>query len=175
MVASVQEFFWTRTFDIMSHNTKTFGCFFLSRYVDNRFAIMEPGLRSHPAWDRFFFLDFYGAPVTLETLDDHMMLGQVVDLEQLTCVTTFDFHKLAIRSSSSAGSNQLLLSGFKSRLYNIFRHTYPAAYTQAVVTKLCKAYVLKGFHHHELSSIVARVGHAENSCLNSYVVFMVSD
>ena len=70
----------------------------------------------------FCDLDFYGPPVELETVDEDLLLGFDVNIQDRT-VKYRQPDIRQIRDRVSAGSLRLRLSGLKSRAHLTRKHT----------------------------------------------------
>ena len=128
-------------------------CFLGIRYVDNRFILFDEVRSTDPALQVLADPLFYQAPVELETVDDHLMLGFKVDHVQ--CTIRFQIPELwKIRDRFSSGSLRLRLSGLKSRAHVIKKYTYPSEYVEQDVACLFHLYVRKGFTYEDCTRAV---------------------
>ena len=93
----------------------------------------------------------------LENVDDTNFLGFSVDVNNCTCTFIQPKDSNQIRKSNSAGSNNLLLSGFHSRLHIICRGTYPKHLIQQSALDLKQLYISNGFRNSDLDTILTSV------------------
>ena len=120
ITVAYEEVMWQKTFNVQLNSMG-----FFTRYVDNRMCIVPRVLPAISPLHAFLQLDFYGEPVTLEQVGDMHFLGFNVDLAQRTVsyITPESEHKY--RSTHSAGSKRMALTGAVSRLHLICRNTFP--------------------------------------------------
>ena len=155
LVASVHEYNWAKSMDIIWQDFRLAGVHYVRRYVDNRTAILTKHARTNNTKvANFFHLDFYEPPVQLEDVGDNKFLGFNVCLADNTCQYVLPE---VFRSAASAGSHRLILSGLRSRLHIIAKGTWPRSSRRKSMEQLGTLYEKQGFAPHVISTIVKKV------------------
>ncbi len=102
-------------------------------------------------------LDFYQPPVELASCDFNIYLGFALIVPAGTFTDVIPPHPGQYRSSKSAGSLRLQLSGLRSRLHLIFAGTWLKAEALRSARLLLQKYKEKGFTSQDLLPILAAV------------------
>lgn len=139
ITVAYEEVMWQKTFEVQLHSMG-----FFTRYVDNRLSIIKTKLEVHSPLHTFLQLGFYGEPVTLEQVGDLHFLGFHIDLhnKKVSFIVPEAAHRY--RSTHSAGSQSMALTGAISRLHTICRATFPRKDIPAMCTRLTQAYIAHG-------------------------------
>ena len=112
------------------------------RYVDNKLTIIDQ--QNHPlaVWLRRWC---YGRPIEVEEAEDINLLGFDMYPHKRQ-VTPIDVDKpWKVRGPASAGTNNLTLSGFRSRAHLIVNYSFPQELTPGSLSALFDLYRKAGF------------------------------
>ena len=152
-VAAV-EVAWSKTWRAqMNSDSLLFKCW---RYVDNRVVIFSSECQELPAAQQFFSTFFYGAPVQLEVVDDNHFLGFDVLPSQREIRYLQPQHAWQIRCPHAACTQDLLYSGFCSRLSLIYKHTHPRELARDAALSLGNFFIRHGYDRCEILKLVER-------------------
>ena len=152
LVATVEEFFWRQGFQSVLLSST-----FFTRYVDNRLVISPQYVRSHEKMQKFLQLDFYRPPVCLEQVGDNTVLGFSVSLQDRSISYIIPSHAWQFRSTKSASSIKVLMSGFVTRLHIICKCSYPKKSAEASSKQLLQAYLDRGYNPSVLHKYARRI------------------
>ena len=114
---------------------------FIARYVDNRIAVSSNQQMQSRPMQLFAQSEFYGPPVILETVPDTHILGFNVNVQQRTITYIQPTHDWQFRSPHSAGTLQLNLSGYRSRITLIAMYSYPPRNVPHQINNLKNTYI----------------------------------
>ena len=92
---------------------------FNTRYVDNRYILLNEQFRQTLPITTLAPPDFYEHPVEIEPVDDDHLLGFHIDPLNRTVTFQLPTHPWQIRDPQSAGSHRLRLSGLRSRHHTL--------------------------------------------------------
>ena len=148
IAVSLEERAWYSAYTtFITNSTKLW---FRCRYVDNRLSLAAGALTFQEAVRKFQDTDFYRHPVCLEAVTDHKFLGFIINAKNRTLQFIMPQHNWQFRSTKSAGSSRMNLSGFRSRVHLIKRYTYPPSMVNDTIRVLIRQYVKQGFSKHQL-------------------------
>ena len=151
LTVTIDEALWQKSFCTVLRSYS-----FITRYVDNRLIIASAAARQHRAVQEFVHLDFYRPPVCLEVVGDETLLGFDVHLNTCTIEYKVPSSDSQYRSTRSAGSQRLILSGLASRLHIICRCAYPRSKVYEGIKALMLQYKSRGFQPRLLNVIIGR-------------------
>ena len=117
---------------------------FSTRYVDNRYILLNEHFRKALPITTLAHPDFYEHPVEIEPVDDDHLLGFHIDPLNRTITFQLPTHPWQIRDPHSAGSYRLRLSGLQSRHHTLRQYTFPQHLTQTTSQQLVQLYMTKG-------------------------------
>ena len=144
IAVAVKEHFWIQSFDFFWQSHKHFIC--AIRYVDNRLLLIPSSLGSNPAIKELVKLDFYEPPVQLEEVGNDEFLGFHLSANERTAKLIMPTEKWQYRCPQSAGSNAIMMSGYKSRLVRVQRYTFPPEIVPQQIQILKDLYSKHGFN-----------------------------
>ena len=139
ITVAITEHHWLRTGEVLVRNHA-----YVNRYVDNRGIISPRWLLQHPEMQTFIQLEFYIPPIQLEQCGNTVYLGQSIDLENGHISYVLPAESWQFRSAKSAGSVNLNLMGFQSRLHIICRDSFPPQNAQNLARQLASLYIQRG-------------------------------
>ena len=139
ITVAFEETMWQQTF-----TTQLSSMGFFTRCVDNRLSIFNKNLPESSPLHFFMQLGFYGDPVTLEDVGDLHILGFNIDLPNKAVHPIIPTEEYKFRSTSSAGSQHMALTGAVSKCHTICRNTWPRKLIPAACTALSTQYIHYG-------------------------------
>ena len=151
LTVTVDEALWQKSFCTLLQSNA-----FITRYVDNRLIIASAAARQHRALQQFVQLEFYRPPVCLEVVGGNTLLGFEVNLERCTISYKVPTCDSQFRSTKSAGTHRLILSGLSSRLHIICKCAYPRSEVYKGIKALIDQYRSRGFNPKLLNTIISR-------------------
>ena len=114
---------WHQTYHIFLHQPSIH--LFNTRYVDNRYILLNEHFRQALPITTLAHPEFYGDPVEIEPVEDNHLLGFHIDPLNRTVTFQLPTQPWQIRDTHSAGSHRLRLSGLQSRHHTLQQYTYP--------------------------------------------------
>merc|ERR1711973_987869 len=118
--------------------------------MGNRFCLVNATTKADPAFLQFSELEFYVAPVLLETVGDNHLLGAAIDPKQRTVIVQLPQKAHMIIPPQAAGSSNFKLSGLRSRIAIIRQVTFPKELIPDQLNQLRTLYVSAGYSNSEL-------------------------
>ena len=115
-----------------------------TRYVDNRYILLNEQYRSALPITTLAHPDFYEHPVEIEPVDDDHLPGFLIDPLNRTVTFQLPTHPWQIRDPQSAGSHRLRLSGLQSRHHTLRKYTFPQHLAPTTAQQLMQLYMTKG-------------------------------
>ena len=117
---------------------------FNTRYVDNRYILLNEQYRSALPITTLAHPDLYEHPVEIEPVNDDHLLGFLIDPLHRTVTFQLPSHPWQIRDPQSAGSHRLRLSGLQSRHHTLRKYTFPQQLVPTTAQQLMQLYMTKG-------------------------------
>ena len=152
---SFTEHIWRSTHEQWLQSNRLTTC--LVRYVDKRLLLGTKSCVQESAIRTLQHHSFYIPPVLLEEVENPKeFLGFLVDPVQRSILYKFPSQAWEFRSPRSAGSNTLLFSGFRSRVFLITKFVFPTAHRDEQLRRLIELYVSFGFHKPTLEDLAFR-------------------
>ena len=143
-----EEYVWQHTYHIVNRSDTL-----IQRYVDNRLAIIPKTVAQQTGYQHFLTLDFYQPPVQLLRVEDTNYVGFDIFLQQREIRYIMPKESWQFRSPMSAGSDNTLYSGFRSRIHIILRGVFPRTMVRPTIQKLTDQYVAHGHCRKTLEDI----------------------
>ena len=141
------EMAWKRLFETHLLHAKVHHQFWIRRYVDNRAIIVDADtVANNPYIAQLTSLNFYKQPVQLEDENCDDFLGFVINANNRQVKYKLHQEPWRYRLPQSAGSKNLILSGYKSRKHLIAKATFPSEVTEQQLKELDKLYASLGFN-----------------------------
>ena len=99
--------------------------YFAHRYVDNRVLILPANCMHQRQIQLFWKLDFYTAPILLETVTGNQLFGFCIDTDQRTITFCQPWTQI-LRSCRGSGASRNIKSGITARFRLILHNVWPS-------------------------------------------------
>ena len=123
---------------------------FFTRYVDNRLCVLKQDTAIMICYHKLWSLNLDQQPVTLEDVEGSHFLGFTKSINPPSIRFKIPWQSWKYRSTNSAGSKTMNITGLTSRLHTICRCTMPRRYITQDTLALCQQYINKGSNKTEV-------------------------